>query len=132
MNRLGKIITGVLFTIPIIWGSSAVEGAEWTLFERTSSAVYYYALDGNLPPGRNIVTLWVRKVYLDGGKRDHAIGELEIDCSRRTYNKIETKVYSKSGTVMMSSGLSTNTLHLRISPGTPMDTLHRTVCSDRL
>ncbi len=131
MEAKRRAITILLVASVALCGYFAAEGADWTLLEKTDKAAFYYAKDKKSVPGRVVQNVWVRKVYLDSGQRDYAVGLAEIDCARRTYSKIKYKVYNKRGTIMQDKGLDVNTLRLQIPRGSVVERLYDTVCADR-
>ena len=117
-SLLGRL--GVLFIGLLILGYSDVWGANWKLFNHDEKSFDYYDAEGIIRPSKNIVRVWVKRVYTKEGVIDavqklgkrfatvsHDIDLLEINCADKKQHFLYMSSYSEKGEIIHSENQTT-------------------------
>ncbi len=107
--------SGILLLIVgyAVLGYSGACWADWTLFDKTENADYYYDKEDVTPSSSGTVSVWTKQVYSKRGiaemvnnlgtryeSLDHSINFLEFDCVGKIVLPLSIVYFSKNGGVL--------------------------------
>ncbi len=130
----------LLLGISILFGYSAVWGADWKQVRSTGSAIVYYDTKEITHASQDIVKVSTKWAYTEKGIKNakevfgknyenlsYSIKSYEINCKDKTSRISSITDYNKDGTVI-SSDSKTNAEWSRISPESVLESLYKMVC----